>query len=101
MCQAAIIGADDVAALLPRDRRDELGEGVRKEPARPFLVEPIEFGSPEKKDAAQDQRVCAVWLRLRISQRQRRPPGTADELPARDAEMASQPLHIFDQVPSG
>ena len=40
-------------------------------------------------------------MRLRVGQRQGRAPRAAEQLPALDAEVRAQPLHVGDQVPGG
>ena len=43
----------------------------------------------------------ALGMRLGVSERERRAPGAAEHLPALDAEMLAQPLHVVDEMPGG
>ena len=72
-----------------------------KHPAAAALVEPGELLAPQQEDAAQDQLAHAVGMALRVGQRQGRAPRAAEQLPALDAEMRAQPLHVGDQMPGG
>ena len=91
--------------MSPRSsRRDELAELLERlgeHPAAAALVEPGELLAPQQEDAAQDQLAHALGVRLRVGQRQGRAPRAAEQLPALDAEVRAQPLHVGDQVPGG
>jgi len=96
-----VIGADQVAALGLGDRSDELGPGLGEEPCLADAVEPVELGPGHGEQAAQHQRRHPVRVALGVEQRQGRPPGAAEELPAADPEIAADPLDVLDQVPGG
>jgi len=56
---------------------------------------------PQQEDAAQHQLSDALGVGLRIGQRQGRAPRSPKQLPALDAEVGAQLLHVGDEVPGG
>jgi hypothetical protein len=59
----------------------------------------VDFDRPAKEDSAQHQREDAPRMRLRVRQRQRRPPGAAEDQPSVYPQVLAQALQIGDQVP--
>src|SRR3546814_18020174 len=54
-----------------------------------------------EEDAAQHQGADPLGMRLGIGERQGRAPGTAEHLPAHDAEVVAQALHVGGQMRRG
>ena len=101
--QPAVVGAHHIAAFGGRDRRDEafVEVGVERAGAVGRAVEPGELPGAHQKYPAQHELGDARRMRLRIGERERRAPGAAEQLPALDAEVLAQPLHVLDQMPGG
>jgi hypothetical protein len=66
--------------------------------ARHPVQEPVDLGRRREEDAAQHEAQHALGVRLRVQQRERRPPRAAEQKPALDAKMLAQPLDVVDQV---
>src|SRR5215207_5164625 len=97
--QAAVVGRDEVAALVFGDDLLELLPHVREDPARALLVEPAYLLRPAQEDAAQGQRAHALRVRLGVRERERAPPRAAEDVPGVDAELPAYLLDVLDQVP--
>src|SRR3546814_16082947 len=54
-----------------------------------------------EEDAAQHQGAHPLGMRLRIGKRQGRAPGAAEHVPAHDAQVVAQALHVGDQQRRG
>ncbi|GAA10626.1 hypothetical protein GOALK_002_00910 [Gordonia alkanivorans NBRC 16433] len=97
-----MVGGDQVAvALVRRDRLEvglpHVGEDVR----RAAVVVPVDLAATQQEDPAQHQFGDPVGMRLRIGETQRRTPGAAEDLPAVDAEMGPELLHVGDEMRRG
>lgn len=97
-----MVRGDQIAvALVLRDRLEiglpDVGEDVRGA----AVVVPVDLAAAQQEDAAQNEFGDPVGMRLRVGESQRRPPGTAEDLPAVDAEMGTKPLHVGDEVGRG
>ena len=73
--------------------------GIGEQRAGALLVEPFDFALPHRENAAQDKLVHPLPMGLRIGQGQRRSPRAAQNLPAFNAEMGAQRLHVGHQMP--
>ena len=99
--KAAVIGGQQIAALGLRDVGEVRLPGVRIEDRRAALVEPIDFLLAEEEDAAEDEFSDAVGISLGIGKGERGAPGSAEYLPALNAEVLADFLDVGDQVPGG
>jgi len=99
--QPTMVGADEVAAFHLGNRREVMLPRIRIERAAAVLIEPLQLPAPQHEDAAQHQLGHPLGMRLRIGQRQRGAPGTAEHLPAFQCQMLAQALDVRNQVPSG
>src|SRR5215212_5747400 len=97
--QTPVVGRDEVAALLCGDDLLELLPHVRKYPARALLIEPAYLLRPAQEDAAQSERAHALRVRLGVGERERAPPGAAEDLPRVNAQAHAYLLDVLDQVP--
>ena len=98
--ETAAVGGEQVAALARRHGACEIVPRFGEE--TPHAVkEPVDLLRPAQEDPAQRQRPAALGMRLRIGQRQGRPPRTAENDPASDAEICPQPFDIGDEMRSG
>ena len=94
------IGAEQIAPLLGRDRRHQLGVRLREKPAH-AIEEPVQLGRRAQEDAAQDKAGAALRMRLAVGQCQRRTPGAAKHQPALNAHQLTQALDVGHQVRRG
>ena len=101
--ETTIVGRHHLAALGLREQPDELGIELRVQRAGTVrcAVEPIELPRAHQEDAAQHELGDPRRMGLRVGERQRRTPRTAEQLPALDAEVEAQCLHVLDEVPGG
>ena len=99
--EATMVGVDQVAAFLRRDRREVMRPRIREQARRAFLVEPLQLPAAQHEDAAQHQLGHPLRVGLRIGQRQGGAPAAAEHLPAVDAEVLAQFLDVGHQVPGG
>ena len=99
--QPAVIGGDQVAALVLGDRRHEAVPDIGPEQAGAAAIEPVEFGPGHQEHPAQRQVGRPVGMRLGIDQRQRRAPRAAEHDPAADPQGGADRLHVRDQIPGG
>src|SRR5437762_14269286 len=97
--QPAIVVAEHVLALVGRQLLDECAPGFRKH-ARHAVHEPVDFAEGGEKYTAKHEAQYAIRVRLRVQQRQRRPPRTAEQQPLVDAKMLAQPLDVLDKMRS-
>ena len=81
---------------------DQSGEPVGQQVLRDAEVV-VQFGEPMQapEDAAQDQMRDPFGMPDPVDQRQRRPPGSAEDLPLFDFQVFANCLHVADQVPCG
>ncbi len=99
--QPAVIGADQVTTF-DLGNLGQIGfPGIRKNGVATLLVEPLQFPAAQHEDATQDQFAHPLRVCLCVGQGQRGAPGTAEYLPAVDAEVLAQALHVRDQFPGG
>src|SRR6185312_15038499 len=97
--EAAVVGADQVAAL-DLGNRGEVGfPRIRIQRVAALLVEPFQFPAAQHEDAAQHQLGDLVRMRLRVGQRQGGTPGTAEHLPAGYAQVLAHAFDVGHQVP--
>src|SRR6266850_3926009 len=88
-----------MVTLTLRNDFQKLLPNIRKDPARALLVEPFNFFWTAQENSAQDQFAHPIRMGFRISECERAAPGTAEDLPAIDAEMLAQSLDICYEVP--
>ena len=99
--EAAMVGGDQVAALVLGDRRDESLPWLGEQSRGAVPIEPAQLGAAHREDAAQHELADALRMRLGIGERQRRAPRAAEDEPALDGEHLPQPLDIGDEMPGG
>lgn len=99
--QPPMVGREQVATFLDGNRLEEMRPLVRVDFAGAVLVEPADLLAAEQKNAPQHQFADGLRMALRIGQRQRAAPGTAEHQPPFDTQMLAQHLHVRDQVPGG
>ena len=99
--QQAAIGANQVAALLLRDGRQEVVPPFGEQLRRAIAIEPVEFALAEQEDAAEHQFGYSLGMGLGIGQAKGRAPAAAEHQPLVDAAHLAQPLDVLDQVPGG
>src|SRR6185436_12624285 len=85
--EAPVECRDQIAPLPFRDRREVLLPGVRKEMARPLLVEPAELGLTEEENPAQDDPLDAPGMGFAVGEGERAPPAPAENDPTVDPEV--------------
>ena len=85
-----------VVALGGIDRADEILPVVRKQAARPGLIEPGYLMRSAEKYASQDESPHTLSVGLRIGQRERRSPRSTKNQPAVDTQVLANPLQIRD-----
>ena len=73
----------------------------REQNCRAATKPPIELLAASGGDAEQDDLGDAMWISLRIRERQRAAPRAAQHQPSIDVEMLAQPLDIRDEVGGG
>ena len=77
----------------------ELLERLREHPAAAALIEPGSSSRRSRKMPRSTSSVTRSGCVCGIGQRQRRAPRAAEQLPAGDAQVRAQPLHVGDEVP--
>src|SRR5262249_32335576 len=85
--EAAVEGGDHVAALLWWNYARVVFEGVGKDPARSFLVEPFKLSAAKREDASEHELGHPFRVGLGVSERQRRAPRATEHLPSLHAKM--------------
>ncbi|CUY44725.1 Uncharacterised protein [Serratia marcescens] len=95
------VGGDHVFTLVIREDGQHALPFFREEARSAVLVIPMQLLLAQGEDAAQHHLTDALRVRLRISERQRRSPGTAEHQPLIDAGHFAQPLDIGHQMPGG
>ena len=75
--------------------------GIGIEHRSAALVEPVDFLLAQEEDAAQDEFCDLIGMSLGIGERQGRTPGSAEDLPALNAQVLADFLDIGDEVPGG
>jgi hypothetical protein len=102
MLQAAlVIGGDHVTAFAFGDRRAVFFPLVGEDRRRTTAVIPVDLFPSQQENPTQHKFGDALGMRLGIGQRQGAAPGAAEHLPAFDAEMFADALHVGHQMPSG
>ena len=96
-----MVGGEQIAALGLGDVREVRLPGVGIEDRRAALVEPVDFLLAEQENAAEHEFGNPIGMRLGIGQGKRRAPGSAEHLPALDAEVLADFLDVGDEVPGG
>ena len=99
--KAAVVGGEQIAALGLRDVGEVRLPRIGIEHRSAALVEPVDLLFAEEEDAAQDDFGDAIGMGLGIGEREGGAPGSAEHLPALDAEVLADFLDIGDQVPGG
>jgi hypothetical protein len=66
--------------------------------ARHAVHEPVDLRSRREEHAAQHETEHAIRMRLRVQEREGRPPRAAEQQPLVDSEMLAQPLDVVDQM---
>ena len=95
--QALVESLHQIAAFVWRNRREVVLPVVGEQAAGALLVEPAEFLRPTQEDAAQNQPVHALRMRLRIGQRQGRAPGAAEQHELVYPQVLANAFDIADQ----
>ena len=94
-----MVGAQEIVALVERDRvaigLPRIGKNVRGA----VLIEPADLGIAQQENSAQHEFADALGIGLRIGERQGAAPRSAEYQPALDAEMLAQSLDVGDQMP--
>src|SRR5882762_5837462 len=90
-----------MVALTLRNDFQKLLPNIRKDPARPLLVEPFNFFWTAQENSPQDKFAHPLRMGFRISECERAAPGAAKDLPAIDAEMRAQSLDVCHEIPGG
>ena len=96
-----MVGPQQIVALLDGNRLQKVRPLVRVDLAGAVLVEPLNLLPANQEDAPQHQFADRLRMALRVGQRQRTAPGTAEHQPLFDAQMLAQRLHVRNQVPGG
>ncbi|MPL60841.1 hypothetical protein SDC9_06403 [bioreactor metagenome] len=99
--QPLVIGRDQVAAFVFRDRPGEALPQIGEELPRAAAIEPVELAAHGKEDPAQHQRIDPLGVGFGVKQRQRRAPAAAEDDPAAQPEREADLLHVGDQIPAG
>jgi hypothetical protein len=92
-----MIGREQIAALRLRDGSQEILPVIGEERGCALLIIPEDFVAAEREDAADDERGDPLRMCLRISQRQRRAPGAAEDEPLFGAGHLPEPLDVADR----
>ena len=85
---AALRGGQEACELVPR-LWEHVAEAVQK---------PVDFARAAEEDSAQHEPEHARRMRLGVRKRERRTPGSAEDEPARDAEVLAEPLEVGDEM---
>ena len=98
--QPSIIGADHVAAFSFRNQAQVRFPVVWEYRARALTVfiKPANLFWPAQKDSAQDQSAHSFRMRLRVSERQRATPRSAEYEPLIDTEVFADLFDVLDQM---
>ena len=99
--QAGIIGGEQIPAFGLGNVGQVRLPGVRIKDRRAALVEPVDFLLAEEEDAAQDKFGDAIGISLGIGEGESGAPGSAEHLPALNAEVLADLLDVGDEVPGG
>ena len=100
--EQAVIGGDEVTVAFVFGYRCEIRlPHVGVDMRGTAVVVPVDFTATQQEDAAEHQLGDAVGVCLRVGEPERRTPRTAEHLPALDAEVCAQRLHVGDQLGSG
>src|SRR5690606_11798801 len=97
--QAAVIGGEQIAALVFRDRRQIVLPALGEDHARAVLVEPLELLAPQQKNAAQHELADGLRMLLGVCERERAAPGPAEDEPARYTQVRAQALGGGGEMP--
>ena len=97
--QTAVVGSKQIATLRLRNVRQIRLPGIRVKNRSTALIEPLDLLSAQQEDAAQDQLSDTLWMAFGIGKGQRGAPGTAEYLPALDAQVRPEFLYVRHQVP--
>ena len=98
--QTAAVGAEHVAALGLRQVAQELVMGIREDGPH-ALEEPIDLAVAPEEYAPQHAGRHSFRVRLSVAEGERRAPGTTEQQPALDTELAAQSLDIGDEMGGG
>ena len=99
LSEPAVIRAEQIAAFLRRDRREERPPLLREQHARAPLIEPVDLLAAQQENAAQHELADRARMRLGVGERESAAPRAAEHEPAVDIETAAQSLHVGDQIP--
>lgn len=99
--QPAVIGSDHVATFGKGYRGTEILPDIGKELGRPAPIKPIQILLPRQKHPAQDHRRYRLGMRLRMGQRQSRPPTAAKAYDFTQIKLGADGFDITDQVGGG
>ena len=94
-----MIGLNQIAAFVLWHKLDKALPQVRPKPPRAATIEPIKLALRHQEHTAQRQSGHVFWMGLRIDQRKRRPPATAEHNPAINAKRDPDQFNIGDKVP--
>ena len=99
--EAAVVGGEQIAALCLWDVGEVRFPSIRIEDRRAALVEPVDFLLAEEEDAAEDEFGDAIGMSLGIGEGEGGAPGSAEHLPALNAEVLADFFDVGDEVPGG
>ena len=99
--EAAVIGAEQITALLGRDLAEEILPVVRENAARALAIEPVDIGLAAQEDAAQHQSEHPFGEGFGVQQGQGGAPGAAEQQPALHLQMLAHPFQVGEQVLGG
>jgi hypothetical protein len=99
--EAAMVGREEIAAFGCGDVGQVWLPGVRIKNRGAALVEPVDFLFAQQEDAAENEFGDAIGMSLGIGQGEGGAPGSAEDLPALNAQVHADFFDVGDQVPGG
>lgn len=101
--EAAMDGFDDIAAAVGLgEHRIVKAPPLRGEPGgEASSKDPVELSAQTGGDAEEDEPGDTVCMTLRVCERERATPGSAEEEPTLDCQAILEPLEVGDQMMGG
>ena len=96
--ETLVVRIDMISTLIFRQKIDKLVESVGEQICcTAGKIGPVQFEVSHDEDASEDEAAHALWVRLRIGERERRAPGAAeDHVPLADRQVLAQSLDVGD-----